>query len=74
MKVSVWPLFFRMSSSNVAGRSRFLARRKNNKSGAKRGARADSRQGPRTKVNAMSKEDIFKKTWPDTLTNIMTYP
>ena len=53
-----------------AGRSRFLASRKNNKSGAERGAKGDSRPGPRTKVNAISKEDIFKKKiikWPDTL-------
>ena len=41
-----------------AGRSRFVAGWKNNKSGAKRGAGAESRPGPRTKVNAMYKEDI----------------
>ena len=44
----------------MAGRSRFVAGRKNNKSGAERGAEGDSRPGPRTKVNAISKEDIFK--------------
>ena len=33
-----------------------MAGRKNNKSSAKRGAGADSRPGPRTKVNAMSKK------------------
>ena len=33
----------------------------NIKSGAERGAEADSHPGPRTKVNAMSKEDISKK-------------
>ena len=33
----------------------------NNKSFAKRGALADSRPGPLTKVNAMSKEDISKQ-------------
>ena len=43
-----------------AGRSLFQAGRKNNKSGAERGAKADSRPGPRNKVNAMS-EDIFEK-------------
>ena len=38
-----------------------MAGRKNNKSGAERGAKGGSYPGPRTKVNAMSKEDIFKK-------------
>ena len=33
----------------------------NNKSGAKHVAKADSRPGPRTKVNAMFKEDISEK-------------
>ena len=36
-------------------------RSKNYKSGAKRGARADNRPGPRVKVNAMSKEVIIPK-------------
>ena len=45
----------------LVGRSRFVVGRKNNKSGAERGAKVDNRPGPRTKVNAMSKEDIFKK-------------
>ena len=47
----------------------FVADRKNNKSGAERGARADNCLGRQTKVNAMSKEDISKKKlkWPDTL-------
>ena len=40
-------------------RSRFVAGRKNNESGAKRGARADSRPGPRTEVNAMSMVDTL---------------
>ena len=47
----------------VAGHSRFAAGRfrlwqveKKNKSGAKRGAKADSQLGPRTKVNAMTKK------------------
>ena len=40
-----------------------MAGRKNNKSGAKCGARADRRSGPQTKVNGMSQ----KKLWPDTL-------
>ena len=47
-----------------------MAGRKNNKSGAKRGAKADSRSGPRTKVNAMSKEDTSEKKnlkWSDPL-------
>ena len=35
----------------VAGRSRCVAGRKNNKSGGERGAKADSRPEPRTKVN-----------------------
>ena len=43
---------------NQAGRSLF---QKNNKSGAERGAKGDSRPGPGTKVKAMSKEDIFQK-------------
>ena len=54
----------------LVGRSRFVVGRKNNKSGAERGAKVDNRPGPRTKVNAMSKEDIFKKKklkWPATL-------
>ena len=34
-------------------------RSKNYKSGAKRGARADSRPGPRTEVNAMSMVDTL---------------
>ena len=38
-----------------------MAVRKNNKGGAERGAKADSCPGPRTKVNAMSKEDISEK-------------
>ena len=38
-----------------------MAGRKNNNGGAKRGALADSHPGPRTKVNAMSKEDISEK-------------
>ena len=45
----------------ATGRSRFVAGRKNNNGGAKRGALADSHPGPRTKVNAMSKEDISEK-------------
>ena len=55
-------------SQFAAGQSRFVAGRKNNKSGTKRGARADTRPGPRTKVNAISEEDISEKKikWPDT--------
>ena len=52
----------------AAGCSRFVAGRKNNKSGAKCGARANSRLRPRTMVNAMSKENISEKNLkePDT--------
>ena len=35
-----------------------MAVRKNNKSGAERGAKGGSRPGPRTKVNTMYNEDI----------------
>ena len=35
--------------------------RKNDRSGAERSAKGDSRPGPRTKVNAMSKEGISEK-------------
>ena len=45
----------------MAGPSRFVAGPKNNKSYAKRGARADSCPGPRTQVNAKSMEDISEK-------------
>ena len=45
----------------VAGQSWFVAGRKNNKSGAKCGARADRRSGPQTKVNGMSQEYISEK-------------
>ena len=40
---------------------RFLAGGKNNKSGAKCGAKGGSRPRLRTKANAMSKEDISEK-------------
>ena len=48
-----------------------MAGQKNNRSGVKRGARADRRQGPRTWVNAMSRKDISENDlkWPDTLSN-----
>ena len=36
-------------------------RPENNKSGAKCGAKANSRPGPQTKVNAMSQEDFSEK-------------
>ena len=47
----------------------FVAGRKINKSSTKHGARADSRRGPRTKVNAVFKEDISEKKskWLDTV-------
>ena len=48
-------------SQFAAGQSRFVAGQKNYKSSSKSGARVDRRLGPRTKVNAMSKEDISKK-------------
>ena len=45
----------------LAGKSRFVAGRKNNKNDVKRGARADNRQGLRTK------EDISEKKSGQTL-------
>ena len=50
----------------LAGKSRFVAGRKNNKNDVKRGARADNRQGLRTK------EDISEKKWPNTLSREFT--
>ena len=43
------------SAVSISGRS------ENNKRGAKYCAKADSRPGPRTKVNSMTKEDISEK-------------
>ena len=48
-------------SQFAAGSSRFVAGRKNNKSCAECGAKGNSRPGPRTKVNAMSKEITSEK-------------
>ena len=48
-------------SQIVARRARFAAGRKNDKSGAKGGARANSHPGPWTMVNSMSKEHISEK-------------
>ena len=49
--------FVKGPSRFAAGRSRFVTGHKDNKSGAKCGAGADSRPEPRTKFNAMSKKD-----------------
>ena len=57
--VDVCSLVQRIKSRFLAGRSRFQTGRKNNKSDAERCAKGDSRLGPRTKVNAMSKEDTI---------------
>ena len=66
--VDICSLVQKTISRFLAGRSRFFVRavsicgsRKNNKSGAKRGARAKSLPGPQTKVNAMLKRTFPKK-------------
>ena len=52
--VDICSLVQKIKSLFQAGRSLF---QKNNKSGAERGAKGDSRPGPGTKVNAMSKSE-----------------